>query len=50
MTTYLSFLSWFLACRWDREENPDTTRAFDGMAQRISEPQADRIESIIWGN
>jgi hypothetical protein len=32
MTTYLSFLSWYLAPRWDKDENQETAELFRQMA------------------
>lgn len=49
MTTYLSFLSWFLAARYDRDENAETTQVFEGMAEKHPESAFDWLEEIVWG-
>jgi len=47
MTTYLTYLSCYLVCRWDQEESPETSRLLDGLAH-LTENQLDYLEEIMW--
>jgi len=48
MTTYLFYLTVYLASRWDREEGLETSKFLDGMAAGLTEKQCDYLEEIIW--
>lgn len=49
MTTYLSFLSWYLASAWSDDENQGTRQLFDRMYENNPGTQCERLERIVWG-